>query len=95
MTVLPRRQRCIHNCVRVFYKTDDEERHHVDFAIYRKYSSENELIRELAGADGWTLSDPTQVNRWINDLVRERNELTDGWGTQFRHLVQLLKRFSP
>lgn len=82
-----------HNCVRVFYKTNDEERHHVDFAIYRKYFAGDELVRELAGAEGWTLSDPTQVNRWINDLVAERNEQTDGWGTQFRHLVQLLKRF--
>jgi hypothetical protein len=82
-----------HNCVRVFYKTSDEERHHVDFAIYRKYFAGEELIRELAGAEGWVNSDPTQVNRWINDLVAERNNLTDGWGTQFRHLVQLLKRF--
>lgn len=82
-----------HNCVRVFYKESDEERHHVDFAVYRRFFVGEELIRELAGADGWTRSDPTEVNRWVSDLVGERNEQTADRGTQFRHLVQLLKRF--
>lgn len=82
-----------HNCVRVFYSESDEERHHVDFAIYRRFFVGEEKVRELAGSDGWTRSDPTQVNRWINSLVEKRNQQNDGWGTQFRRLVQLLKRF--
>ena len=82
-----------HNCVRVFYKECDEERHHVDFAIYRRFIVGEEIVRELAGAEGWTLSDPTQVNHWLKKLVEDRNQQTAGWGTQLRHLVQLLKRF--
>lgn len=82
-----------HNCVRVFYKESDEERHHLDFAIYRRFFVGEEIVRELAGADGWVLSDPTQVNHWLNRLVEERNQQANGWGTQLRYLVQLLKRF--
>ncbi len=82
-----------HNCVRVFYRTNDEEKHHVDFAVYRKFFVGEESMRELAGAGGWIASDPTQVNCWIKQIVEERNRSTEGWGTQFRHLVQLLKRF--
>src|SRR5439155_25497641 len=72
---------------------EDEERHHVDFAIYRRFYVGEEKIRELAGAEGWTRSDPTQVNAWFDDIVKVRNQESDGWGTQFRHLIHLLKRF--
>jgi len=51
------------NAVRVFYKENDEERHHVDFPVYRKYEDDDgNTVRELASADGWAKSDPTQVN---------------------------------
>src|SRR5438477_2906071 len=82
-----------HNCIRVFYSEDDEERHHVDFAIYRRFYIGNEKIRELAGESGWSPSDPTQVNVWFDETVQQRNREWNGWGTQFRHCVQLLKRF--
>jgi hypothetical protein len=82
-----------HNCVRVFYSESDEEKHHVDFAIYRRFFQGDTKIRELAGADGWAPSDPTQVNRWFEGLVEERNQEASGRGTQMRRLVQLLKRF--
>jgi hypothetical protein len=82
-----------HNCVRVFYSEEDDERHHVDFAIYRRFYVGEEKIRELAGENGWTTSDPMQVNRWFDDIVQQRNQRRDGWGTQFRHLIHLLKRF--
>lgn len=82
-----------HNCVRVFYSETDEEKHHVDFAVYRRFFVGEEKIRELAGADDWNHSDPTQVNCWFDNLVQERNRQADGWGTQLRHLIQLLKRF--
>ncbi len=82
-----------HNCVRVFYREGDKEKHHVDFAIYRVSIVAEKKVKELAGSDGWVVSDPTQVNHWVNNLVEERNQQTAGWGTQFRHLVQLLKRF--
>lgn len=82
------------NCVRVFYAEEDEERHHVDFPIYRRYTDADEnTIRELAGENGWILSDPTQVNTWFDSQIESRNQTTSGRGTQMRHLIQLLKRF--
>jgi len=85
----------VHNCVRVFYKEEDEERHHVDFPVYRKFADDDgNIVKELAGGDGWMLSDPTQVNQWFLDEVIRLNKITDGWGTQFRRLVQLMKRFA-
>lgn len=82
------------NCVRVFYADEDEEKHHVDFPVYRRYFDANgNKLRELAGENGWVVSDPTQVNNWMDGEVEGRNKKTAGWGTQFRHLIQLLKRF--
>ena len=56
------RQPEIHsNCVRVFYAEEDEERHHVDFPVYRRYFDANgNKVRELAGENGW----------WIPILLR-------------------------
>ena len=82
------------NCVRVFYAEEDEEKHHVDFPVYRKYIDSNcNTVRELAGENGWVKSDPTQVNNWFDGDVESRNTQAAGWGTQLRHLIQLLKRF--
>ncbi len=82
------------NAIRVFYKEDDEERHHVDFPVYRKYQNDDgQTIRELAGENGWVESDPTQVNDWFKRQVEQGNSTCDGQGTQMRHLIQLLKRF--
>lgn len=84
----------VHNCIRVFYKEEDEERHHVDFPVYRKFENENgDTVQELAGGEGWMQSDPTQVNRWFLEEVIRLNQINSGWGTQFRRLVQLIKRF--
>ena len=89
-----RQPRICTNCVRVFYADEDEEKHHVDLPIYRRYFDANgKKVRELAGENGWILSDPTQVNNWFDDEIEVRNKHTDGWGTQLRHLIQLLKRF--
>lgn len=85
----------VHNCVRVFYKEEDIERHHVDIPVYRRFTSDDgNVIRELAGADGWVLSDPTQVNQWFINEIARLNESVAGWGSQFRRLVQLMKRFA-
>lgn len=82
------------NCVRVFYADEDEEKHHVDFPVYREWTTDDgDNIRELANQDDWIESDPTQVNSWFEGVVEDRNKEAEGWGTQFRHLVQLLKRF--
>ena len=82
------------NAIRVYYKESDEERHHIDFPIYRKYEKENgDMVRELAGEFGWTESDPTQLNHWFNNEVKSRNTEVGGKGTQMRRLIQLLKRF--
>lgn len=89
-----RQPRLCTNCVRVFYADEDEEKHHVDFPVYRKWVDENDdTIRELASEDNWVKSDPTQVNVWFDEVVEDRNKAMDGWGTQFRQLIQLLKRF--
>jgi hypothetical protein len=82
------------NCIRVFYADEDEEKHHVDFPVYRRFLDANEnLVRELAAESGWVLSDPTEVNKWFDAEIEARNQRTDGWGTQMRHLIHLLKRF--
>ena len=83
----------VSNAVRVFYKEEDEERHHIDIPVYRKFENEvGEVVRELASENGWIESDPTQVNRWFLDRVAELNKEV-AKGTQFRQLIQLLKRF--
>lgn len=82
------------NCVRVYYADEDEERHHVDFPIYRRFDDANGIkVRELTGENGWVASDPTQVNTWFADEIESRNEQVTGRGTQMRRMVQLLKRF--
>ena len=89
-----RQPRICTNCVRVYYADTDEEKHHVDFPVYRQWEDSNgDSKRELAGDGSWSESDPTQVNVWFNDVVESRNVTIDGWGTQFRQLIQLLKRF--
>jgi hypothetical protein len=82
------------NAIRVYYKEEDEEKHHIDFPIYRRYVNDADVVvRELASASGWVESDPTQVNTWFNGEVKSRNESFDGKGTQMRRLIQLIKRF--
>ncbi|MES2466345.1 MAG: hypothetical protein V4675_03500 [Verrucomicrobiota bacterium] len=82
------------NAIRVYYKEDDEEKHHIDFPIYRKFiNAKGDVVRELASATGWVESDPTQVNKWFNEQVESRNENIAGKGTQMRRLIQLIKRF--
>ncbi len=84
----------VSNAVRVFYKECDEERHHVDFPVYRKYENEDgQTIQELASVDGWMESDPTQVTRWFLDEVTDRNKSKADRGSQMRQQTQLLKRF--
>ena len=82
------------NCIRVFYSESDEERHHVDFPVYRKWiDDEGNVVRELASESGWLESDPTQVTKWFLNTIEERNSAHEGHGTQLRQLNQLLKRF--
>jgi hypothetical protein len=89
-----RQPRLCTNCIRVFYADEDEEKHHVDFPVYRRYLDANDKeVRELAAEGGWVLSDPTEVNKWFDAEIESRNKLAAGRGTQMRHLIQLLKRF--
>lgn len=82
------------NCVRVFYADEDEEKHHVDFPVYRKsVDAEGNTTQELASEAKWERSDPTEVNVWFENMIQTRNTVQEGWGSQLRHLVQLLKRF--
>ena len=50
-------------------------------------------MRELAADNGWIASNPTEVNKWFDAEIETRNSQTTGWGTQLRHLIQLMKRF--
>src|SRR5215831_7663302 len=85
-----RQPRLFTNCVRVFYADEDEEKHHVDFPVYRSWSDDDgNKFRQLASEDSWVDSNPTQVNTWFDGVVEARNSSTAGWGTQLRHLVQL------
>ena len=82
------------NCVRVFYAEEDEEKHHVDFPVYRRWTNDDgDHVRELASNGKWVVSDPTQVNAWFDEVVASRNRETEGRGTQFRQLIQLIKRY--
>ena len=82
------------NAVRVYYKETDEERHHIDFPVYRKHENESgDMVREIAGESGWSESDPTQLNHWFISEIKSRNIEVEGKGTQMRRLIQLLKRF--
>lgn len=85
------------NCVRVFYAEEDEEKHHVDFPIYRKWQdSEGEdsaIRRQLAGETEWTDSDPTRVNIWFEEQITALNAKREGAGTLLRRCIRLLKRF--
>jgi hypothetical protein len=81
------------NCVRVYYAETDEEKHHVDFAIFRRFNTADGVVKELANKDDWVESNPTQINYWFDTEVILRNA-NDGRGTQLRKLIQLLKRFA-
>jgi hypothetical protein len=84
----------MNNCVRVFYADDDDYKHHVDFPIYREFEDANDdVIREIAGESGWSKSNPTRVNVWLDELVAEKNKARTGAGTQMRRLIKHLKRF--
>ncbi|XHR27500.1 MAG: cyclic GMP-AMP synthase DncV-like nucleotidyltransferase [Chthoniobacteraceae bacterium] len=82
------------NCVRVFYADDDDEKHHVDIPIYRRFfDADGKKVRELANENGWVISDPTEVNKWFDSEIASRNDAHPCRGTQLRQLIQLLKRF--
>jgi len=79
------------NCVRVFYA----EGHHVDIPCYRKLDADTDAERqELAGASGFTGSDPTEINRWFEERVEALNKQRDGAGSQLRVMIRLMKRFA-
>jgi hypothetical protein len=79
------------NCVRVFYA----EGHHVDVPCYRKLDADTKNERqELAGAGGFTISDPTEINRWFLDCIETLNKQRDGAGSQLRVMIRLMKRFA-
>jgi hypothetical protein len=80
-----------HNCVRVFYA----EGHHVDMPAFRKFDADTANERqELAGADGFAASDPTEINIWFENRVETLNDQREGAGSQMRVMVRLLKRFA-
>ena len=79
------------NCVRVFYA----EGHHVDVPSYRKFDEgTNKERQELAGANGFVASDPTEINVWFEDRVETLNKQRDAAGSQLRVMVRMMKRFA-
>lgn len=89
-----RQPRLMTNCVRVFYADEDDYAHHVDIPIYREFEDVNgNTVTELAGENCWTRSNPTRVNKWIEDVVADKNRQIGGSGSQMRRMVKLIKRF--
>jgi hypothetical protein len=79
------------NCVRVFYA----EGHHVDVPAFRKFDAGTDKEhQELAGANGFAASHPTEINVWFENRVETLNKVRDGAGSQMRVLIRLLKRFA-
>jgi len=79
------------NCVRVFYA----EGHHVDIPAFRKFDAGEKTERqELAGANGFANSDPTEINRWYLGRVEDLNAKHAGTGSQLRVQTRLMKRFA-
>jgi hypothetical protein len=89
-----RQPKLMTNCVRVFYADEDDYAHDVDVPIYREFEDENgDTVTELAGESGWIPSDPKRVNKWIEEVVADKNKKTDGSGSQMRRMVKFTKRF--
>ncbi|HEU5071156.1 MAG TPA: hypothetical protein VFV96_12190 [Verrucomicrobiae bacterium] len=62
---------------------------------FRKFDAGTDKERqELAGANGFAASDPTEINVWFEGRVETLNKLRDGAGSQMRVLIRLLKRFA-
>jgi hypothetical protein len=91
---LNRQPKMMTNCVRVFYADEDDYAHHVDIPIYREFEDYNgKTITELAGETGWTCSNPTRVNEWIEEVVADKNRRISDSGSQMRRMVKFTKRF--
>ena len=89
-----RQPKLMTNCVRVFYADEDDYAHHVDIPIYREFEDEHgNTVTELAGENGWTRSNPTRVNEWIEEVVADKNKRIIGSGSQMRRMVKFIKRF--
>ena len=89
-----RQPKLMTNCVRVFYADEDDYAHHVDIPVYREFEDANgKTVTELAGQDGWSVSNPTRVNEWLEAVVEEKNKQSDGAGSQMRRMVKWVKRF--
>lgn len=89
-----RQPKLMTNCARVFYAEEDDYAHHVDLPIYRKYKDTNENeVTELAGQNGWSASNPTRVNDWLESLIADKNKQSAGSGSQMRRMVKWMKRF--
>lgn len=89
-----RQPKLMSNCVRVFYADEDDYAHHVDIPIYREFEdARGNTVTELAGDNGWTRSNPTRVNEWIEEVVAGKNKQTAGSGSQMRRMVKFTKRF--
>ena len=89
-----RQPKVMSNCVRVFYADEDDYAHHVDIPVYREFeNNQGKTVMELAGENGWTISNPTRVNVWLEDLVEEKNKASAGSGSQMRRMIKWLKRF--
>lgn len=77
------------NCVRVYYL----EGHHVDMAIYRKYTNDSGVeIQELASSD-WEESNPEAITKWFNQAVIDKSP-DENNGKQLRRIVRLLKKWA-
>jgi predicted nucleotidyltransferase len=82
------------NAVRVQY----QEGYHIDFAVYRQYTENDEVIYEHAGPE-WKNRHPRAIRDWFTKAVKEKSpNVENSWVTvkenQMRRIVRLLKMFS-
>lgn len=77
------------NCVRVYYN----DGFHVDIPIYRAYSEDGAIKKELASTGSWKVSAPEDVTNWFNQQVDSKSP-EDKNSRQMRRIVRLMKYWS-
>jgi Cyclic GMP-AMP synthase DncV-like, nucleotidyltransferase domain len=80
---------CKQKCVRVVYS----DGYQCDFPVFRRIEEGGGYRYEVSVGEGWTTSDPSQVNRWFNEAVKEKSP-EESKDFQLRRIVRLMKYFS-
>jgi hypothetical protein len=76
-------------CVRVVYS----EGYQCDFPVFKRISSGSSFRYQIAIADEWKDSDPKAINKWFEDVVKDKSPEKDS-DFQLRRIARMLKYFS-